>query len=501
MLFLDRLRETCLEHPAKTAIDFRSNLDNERHTFEELQERISRTAAWLVEHGVRPGDRVAICLPKSVSGIQLHLAACSIGAVSMPVNPGYSPPEIDYLLQDSEASLLVTEAGAPGRETLEDRFSGAPARVAAIDSARFSDSLPSEGLQLTDFAIAPDQTALMLYTSGTTGRPKGACMSHESLTANMDMLGEAWQWSADDVLLHALPLFHVHGLLVALHGALHAGATSIVHSSFDASRILADLRSGECTVFMAVPTMYRRILSLLGDEAVDIGHMRLLTSGSDRLPVESFRRIEKQLGMTVVERYGMTETGIMLSNPLDGERLAGQVGIPLPGVQMRIANPETGSVAGEGEVGELQTRGQHVFSGYWGDPEKTKRSFTRDGWFRTGDLGLRDRNGRFELKGRSTDLIISGGLNVYPSEVEHALATHPDVEQCAVVGLPDEEWGESVTAFVVARSGEAVASDLVTHCRHSLARYKAPKRVVFMDVLPRNAMGKVQKAELRRTVV
>ena len=501
MLFLDRLHEICLEHPAKAAIEFRSKLAGERLTFEELEDRISRTAAWLLEHEVRPGDRVAICLPKSVSGIQLHLAACSIGAVSMPVNPGYSPPEIDYLLHDSKASLLVTEAGVPGREMPASRFSGAPARVATVDSVRFSEALPSEGLQLKDFDIVPGQTALMLYTSGTTGRPKGACMSHESLTANMDMLAEAWQWSADDVLLHVLPLFHVHGLLVALHGALHAGATSIVHSSFDASRVLASLRSGECTVFMAVPTMYRRILALLGGEAADIGHMRLLTSGSDRLPVESFRRIEKQLGMTVVERYGMTETGIMLSNPVGAERLAGQVGIPLPGVQMRIVNPQTDSVAGEGEVGELQTRGPHVFSGYWGDPEKTKRSFTKDGWFRTGDLGLCDRNGRFELKGRSTDLIISGGFNVYPSEVEHALATHPDVEQCAVVGLPDEEWGESVTAFVVTRSGEAEETDLMTHCRRSLARYKVPKRVVFMDVLPRNAMGKVQKAVLRSTVV
>ena len=340
----------------------------------------------------------------------------------------------------------------------------------------------------------------MLYTSGTTGRPKGACMSHESLTANMDMLGEAWQWSGDDVLLHALPVFHVHGLLVALHGALHAGATSIVHASFDARKVLQALRGGECTVFMAVPTMYRRILTLLGDEVVDVRHMRLLTSGSDRLPVDAFGRIEEQLGKRVVERYGMTETGIMLSNPLDGKRVAGQVGIPLPGVQMRVVDPQTGAASDEGSVGELQTRGPHVFSGYWKDPEKTEGAFTNDGWFRTGDLGLRDRNGRYELKGRGTDLIISGGFNVYPSEVEHTLSAHPDVEQCAVVGVPDSEWGESVTAIVVRRSGEASESKLIGHCRRFLAGYKTPKRVVFVDALPRNAMGKVQKKILRNSI-
>ncbi len=497
MQFLDRLRDTRRNNPSKTAIDFRGRAARQLLSYEALHAGSARAAAWLARQGVRPGDRVATCLPKSVAAIQLHLATCGMGAVSMPLNPACSPSEIEYLLRDSEARLLVTELGSELVTATGRGHSSALAKVIAIESSRFDEQLEGPGLNLSQVEISPSQTALMLYTSGTTGRPKGACMSHASLTANMDMLDEAWQWSSDDVLLHALPMFHLHGLLVALHGALHAGAASVVLPSFDAQTVLAILRGGECTVFMAVPTMYRRILRALGDAPTSLEGVRLLTSGSDRLPVDTFLRIERQLGMRAVERYGMTETGIMLSNPIDGERVAGQVGVPLPGVEMRIVGPETGLLARTGEVGELQTRGPHVFKGYWRDPDKTRRAFADDGWFSTGDLGLRDRDGRYELKGRSTDLIISGGFNVYPSEVERALSAHPDVDQCAVVGLPDEEWGECVTAFVVTRSASLDGSELVARGRRSLAAYKVPKRVVFVDALPRNAMGKVQKKALR----
>ena len=497
MLFLERFRETCRRHPDKLAVEYRDATETVRVTFGELLERVAKAAAWLAMQGVTPGDRVALSLPKSLAAIELHLAACSKGAVSMPVNPRYSHEELGYLLRDSDARLLVT-AREPGTcETSPSAYPGASAKVVTIEPNRFETLLPSAGLDADEVAIDPAQTALMLYTSGTTGRPKGACMSHASLTANMDMLGAAWQWREDDVLLHALPLFHVHGLLVALHGALHAGATSRVLAAFDAREVLAELQGGDCTVFMAVPTMYRRILSALGDEAADLRHMRLLTSGSDRLPVDAFEGIERLLGMRVVERYGMTETGIMLSNPLDGQRVPGQVGIPLPGVEMRIVDPETGRLAEQGQVGELQTRGPHVFCGYWKAPQKTRESFSADGWFRTGDLGLRDSHGRYELKGRMTDLIISGGFNVYPSEVERRLAAHPGVEQCAVVGLPDEEWGEAVTAFVVRNAAPLTETDLIAHCRQTLAAYKTPKRVVFVQTLPRNAMGKVRKQALR----
>ena len=496
MLFLERLHHNCLSHGSKTAIEFRGEGFTERITYDSLWRRTSATGAWLVEQGVCPGDRVAVCLPKGLSAILLHLAACRIGAVSMPLNPAYSAPELKYLLDDSGAKILILpdqhsrnmDEGGPGVDSR--------AHIVAVDPDCFSQSLSVSEIPLNKFKLSHKTPALMLYTSGTTGQPKGALMSHGSLTANIEMLGEAWQWSADDVLLHVLPMFHVHGLLVALHGALHAGASTIVRPTFDAGTVLRDLTGRDCTVFMAVPTMYRRLLAALGESEIDSRHMRLLTSGSDRLPIEIFDAIEERLGHRVVERYGMTETGIMLSNPVDGARIAGQVGLPLPGVQMRIVDESSGAACEQGEVGELQTKGPHLFSGYWNDLDKTKRSFTKDGWFRTGDLGLRDSQGRFELKGRMTDLVISGGFNVYPTEVEHVLARHAGVSQCAVAGVPDADWGEAVTAFVVRSTTSATAEELIRHCRASLAAYKSPKRVLFVDALPRNAMGKVQKKAL-----
>ena len=496
MLFLERLHQNCLNHGSKTAIEFRSEDSTERISYLSLWRRTAATAAWLDAQGVCPGDRVAVCLPKSLAAIQLHLAACRMGAVSMPLNPAYLAPELKYLLEDSGAKILVTQDQHSRNTGAGGLGVDSPARIAAVDPDSFQRSLSAAEIHLDKVKISHNSPALMLYTSGTTGHPKGALMSHGSLTANIDMLGQAWQWSADDVLLHVLPMFHVHGLLVALHGALHAGASAIVRPSFDASTALRDLGGKDCTVFMAVPTMYRRLLAALGDSKADLRHMRLLTSGSDRLPVEVFEAIEEHLGHRVVERYGMTETGIMLSNPVDGTRIAGQVGIPLPGVEMRIVGQDSGAPRDRGEVGELQTRGPHLFLGYWNDPGKTGSAFTKDGWFRTGDLGMCDSSGRFELKGRMTELIITGGFNVYPTEVEHVLARHAGVVQCAVAGIPDADWGEAVTAFVVRADGSTNAAELIRHCRTSLAAYKSPKRVVFVDALPRNAMGKVQKQAL-----
>lgn len=496
MLFLERLRLNCLQHGPKTAIEFRRKTGTERISYDALWHRVAATAAWLAEQGVSPGGRVAVCLPKSLAAIELHLAACSIGAVSMPLNPAYSASEVKYLLEDSGARLLIAPPEGPHSAPADGPQSDTSTRVVGVGPEGLSHRLPATSGELNEVKHSHKSPALMLYTSGTTGRPKGAVMSHGSLTANIDMLGKAWQWSSNDVLLHVLPLFHVHGLLVALHGALNAGATAVVRPSFEANTVLRDLGAKDCSVFMAVPTMYRRLLAALGDSKLDLGHMRLLTSGSDRLPIEVFDAIEQRLGHHVVERYGMTETGIMLSNPVDGARVPGQVGVPLPGVEMRIVNEDTGKPCERGEVGELQTRGPHVFSGYWNDPDKTSRSFTSDGWFRTGDLGLRDSHGRFELKGRMTDLIITGGFNVYPTEVEHVLARHPGVSQCAVAGVPDADWGEAVTAFVVRANTSMTAEELVRHSRSALTAYKSPKRVVFVDALPRNAMGKVQKKAL-----
>lgn len=500
MLFLDRLRTNCEKYRSKTALEFRDGATTRTVTYRELLAGMSRSACWLASKGVGRGDRVAACLPKSVAAFQFHLAACSLGAVSVPLNPRCSVKELEYLVGDSGAKLLVLSHGLESPIPSTAVRSDLGTAIASIDPGEFQGIPPDSGVRREWTDASPDQLALMLYTSGTTGRPKGACITHGSLTANLDMLDKAWQWSASDTLLHALPLFHLHGLLVALHGALHAGATCIMHSSFDAGRIAADLQSGQCSVFMAVPTMYRRILAAIGDRSVDLRHMRLLTSGSDRLPVDVFDRIESQLGHRVVERYGMTETGIMLSNPVDGDRIAGQVGIPLPGVQMRVVDPETGATCEDCAVGEFQTRGPHVFAGYWQDARKTAESFAEDDWFRTGDIGLRDERGRYELKSRLKDIIISGGFNVYPVEVEHVLARHPDVDQCAVVGIPDPDWGEAVTAFVISANPRLQESELIRHCRKSLAAYKTPKRFVFMTSLPRNAMGKVRKGILARSI-
>lgn len=494
---MEQLFATCRTQPNKLALEFRGERTSEVSTYSDLLSRTARTAAWLEHQGVVPGDRVAVCLPKSVTGLQLHLAACGMGAVSMPLNPSYSSAELEYLLLDSGAKLLVGPDSPSWDETATKLSHAVPASVKRIDPSNFAADLPETGMGLADKRFPGDQTALMLYTSGTTGRPKGACMSHASLTANMNMLGQAWGWRNEDVLLHVLPLFHVHGLLVALHGALHAGAACIMHSKFDANLTLSELRKGECTVFMGVPTIYRRLLAATGSQDCDLRHMRLMTSGSDRLHVDAFEAIMDRFGVRVVERYGMTETGIMTSNPLDGDRIPGQVGIPLPGVEMRVVDPNTGTSLPPGKVGEFQTRGEHVFGGYWRDSEKTKRSFASGGWFRTGDLGVRDSRGRYEIKGRSSDLIISGGFNVYPSEVERAVTEHPHVTQCAVVGVPDPEWGEAVTAFVVTDGGHVTEPLLLQHCRQRLAGYKTPKRVEFVDRLPRNAMGKVQKSRLR----
>jgi malonyl-CoA/methylmalonyl-CoA synthetase len=345
----------------------------------------------------------------------------------------------------------------------------------------------------------PAQTALMIYTSGTTGRPKGAQLSHRNLTATLDALHTAWGWQVDDLLLHVLPIFHVHGLIVALQGALHAGATALLLPEFDPVVTLETLVQRRCTVFMGVPTIHHRLLAIPDAAAYDLSHMRLLTSGSDRLPDESFYGFQQTFGHTLLERYGMTETGMNLSNPLHGERRVGSVGLPLPGVELRIVDPEQGYTLPEGQVGELQLRGPNVFKGYWRQPEKTAEAFTADGWLRTGDLGLREPDGYVTLKGRYKDLIISGGLNVYPPEVELVLAGHPAVATGAVIGCPDPAWGERVTAVVIAEAGQSpTEAELIAYCRERLAPYKTPKRILFVRSLPRNALGKVQKAELRR---
>jgi len=504
MSFLDSFTANAQKYPHKTALKF-IDPPIQQITYAELDEMVNRTAGYLQSLGVQYGDRVALQLSKCLEFILLHFATIRLGAITLPLNLAYPPDELKYFLEDSGAKLFFALESA--QQNIESILSDLPElqHCVFLDPAfpeKFQYQItfyPNQSLQLP--IANPSDTAVIIYTSGTTGRPKGAEITHSNLASNLQALHDAWGWQAGDILLHVLPIFHVHGLFVALHGAIHAGATTIFMREFKAQKTLEMLANGECTVFMAVPTIHKRLLDVPNAGRYDLSHVRLITSGSDRLPDEVFTGFQKTFHYTLLERYGMTETGMNSSNPLHGERRLGSVGLALPGVEVRIIHSETGKVLGEGEIGDLQLRGPNVFKGYWRQPEKTAESFTDDGWFKTGDLGFREKDGYITLCGRSKDLIISGGLNIYPPEVERVLMEHPSVTACAVIGCRDPEWGERVTAVVVLNQTHSISGEeLIRFCRERLAPYKTPKSIVFRHDLPRNAMGKVKKAELRNEI-
>jgi malonyl-CoA/methylmalonyl-CoA synthetase len=512
MSFLNTFTDNVRLYPDKIALEF-IDPPLQRMTYADLDQLVGQTAGYLQSLGVQPGERVALQLTKSLEFILLHLATVRLEAITLPLNLAYPPDEIEYFLSDSGAKLFFAldsskekiQTILPRLHELQDCIFLNPSTPEEFQLLIANYQVPdardrADERRLLDHRNTND-TAVIIYTSGTTGRSKGAEITHGNLVSNLQSLHEAWGWQPNDVLLHVLPIFHVHGLFVALHGALHAGATTLLMREFDAPRTLQMLADGQCTVFMAVPTIHQRLLDVPDASQFDLSRVRLITSGSDRLPDEVFTGFRQTFGYTLLERYGMTETGMNCSNPLRGERRLGSVGLPLSGVEIRVVNPENDQSLPDGEIGEVQLRGPNVFKGYWKQPQKTAESFTADGWFRTGDLGFREPNGYLTLCGRSKDLIISGGLNIYPPEVERVLAEHLSVAACAVIGCPDREWGEQVTAVVVLNRGESVSGpELIAFCRERLAPYKSPKSIVFKDELPRNAMGKVQKAELRKTV-
>jgi malonyl-CoA/methylmalonyl-CoA synthetase len=522
MSFLNTFIENVSKYPDKVALEF-IDPPLQRVTYAELDGLVQQTAGYLQSLGLQPGDRVALQLSKCLEFILLHLATVRLGAISLPLNLAYPPDELKYFLSDSGTRLFFALDSSRNKirpilaelPDLQECIFLNPAEPDKFNSL-ISNPPPSitncqfpEGLvkSLTTNAqpysttVNSQDTAVLIYTSGTTGRPKGAQITHGNLLSNLQALHEVWGWSSNDILLHVLPIFHVHGLFVALHGALHAGATTLLMREFNAQKTLQMLADGQCTVFMAVPTIHQRLLDVPDASQYDLSQVRLITSGSDRLPDEVFTGFQQTFGYTLLERYGMTETGMNCSNPLNGERRLGSVGLPLSGVEVRVVNPENDQPLPAGEIGEVQLRGPNIFKGYWQQTDKTSDSFTADGWFRTGDLGFREPDGYLTLCGRSKDLIISGGLNIYPPEVERVLAEHPSVAACAVIGCPDREWGEKVTAVVVLHQMKSISGEeLIGFCRERLAPYKSPKSIVFRDSLPRNAMGKVQKAELRATV-
>jgi malonyl-CoA/methylmalonyl-CoA synthetase len=463
-------------------------------------ERSGRYANLLRRRGVAESDRVAAQAEKTPEALLLYLACIRAGAVYLPLNPAYTAAEIDYFLRDAEPALFVADperaadlapvaeaAGLRHVETLGADGGGSLPDAAASASADFDDA-----------PAAADDLAALLYTSGTTGRSKGAILTHGNLVSNAEALVETWRFTGDDVLLHALPIFHTHGLFVATNTLLLCGGAMLFLPRFDLDAVMRLLP--RATTMMGVPTFYSRLLSRPDFDAHLVRHIRLFVSGSAPLSAEVHRAFLARTGHAILERYGMTETNMNTSNPYEGERRPGTVGFPLPGVELRIAEPETGRPLPRGEVGVIEVRGPNVFKGYWRNPEKTAEEFRPDGFFITGDLGLIDPDGYVSIVGRARDLVISGGFNVYPAEVEAALDALPDVAESAVIGLPHADLGEGVTAVVAPRPGAALDElDIRERLAGVLARYKVPKRVVVVPELPRNAMGKVQKNALRET--
>lgn len=494
-LFVDTWRAASKRFPAKTALEFLDKPTTQL-TYCEFGQLVDRTIGYLQSLGVERGDRVALQLSKSLEFVVLHLATLQLGAISLPLNPAFPADELGYYIQDSGSKVLFVMETARTKIDV-DKCEELKACIFLQPNSDQLQNLVAAHVRGLCPVLSASDTAVLIYTSGTTGRPKGAELTHGNIAASLAGLHSAWEWQSDDVLLHVLPLYHLHGLLVALHGALHAGASMLFLRDFDPNMVLHYLSGRKCSVFMGVPTMHVRLLAHAHAETkqYDLSHTRLITSGSDRLSNEVFEGFKDTFGYTLLERYGMSETSMLTSNPLRGERRVGSVGLPLPGVKVRIA-------AGQDEkIGEVQVQGPNVFKGYWRQPEKTAASFTPDGWFRTGDLGYLDHDGYLWLCGRDKDLIISGGANVYPPEVERVLLEHPSVASCAVIGCPDQEWGEKVTAVVVLKVGlSASATDLIAFCRTKLAPFKSPKAIVFRAELPRNSMGKVQKNDLRKTV-
>jgi malonyl-CoA/methylmalonyl-CoA synthetase len=467
-------------------------------TFAELYAAVDRLAAGLHKWGLRKGDRVAFFLSSRAEFMIAYLAVIRLGAIAVPINLRYRRLEIGHILADCAPRLLITEKA---QVALLEEVGAEKATLEALLLAEEMADWQVDADAWQPPLVESDDLALIIYTSGTTGRSKGAMISHNNVIATVTGLLTAWAWEPQDKLLLCLPLFHVHGLIVGLHCALAAGATVLLRAQFEAKPILADLLSGEPTLFFAVPTIYVRLVEELKEVAQPkLSHMRLFCSGSAPLAPETFTTFQELTGHTILERYGMTETGMNLSNPYIGARIAGSVGGPLPGVSMRIVNRQ-GNDVNMGEEGELLVRGSHVFSGYWNAPEKTAASFSHDAlgqqWFHTGDLARQDpQNGAVTLLGRSHELIISGGFNIYPREIEEMLTTYPGIAEAAVIGAPHPEWGEVPVAYLVCTAA-IDQEDLVRYCRGQLASFKVPRTIHQVETLPRNAMGKLQKNLLK----
>ncbi len=472
---------------------------DQSYSYADIDGRSAQFARFLTDLGTSPGDRISVQVEKSPDSLCLYLACLRAGLVYHPLNMGYKSGELEYFLGNAEPAVVICDARH--EETIRP--------IAAANGIEHLLTLNTDGggtlidnanQSLADFSTLQrqqDDLAALLYSSGTTGAPKGIMLTHGNLLRNTEALVEAWGFTEADRLLHALPIFHVHGLFVATGCVLLSGCSMRWLPAFDVTQVIRYLP--ECTVLMGVPTYYTRLLGE-GSFTVDVAdNARLFISGSAPLLEETFSEFEKRTGQRILERYGMTETNMNTSNPLDGQRRPGTVGPPLPGVEVRVCDDE-GNIADAGETGDLQIRGPNVFIGYWKMPEKTAEDFTDDGYFNTGDKGKIDSDGYVSIVGRARDVVITGGLNVYPKEVELFIDDLPGVKESAVIGVAHADFGEAVVAVVVADSSDnAGEAAIIDSAKEQLASFKVPKRVVFVDELPRNTMAKVQKNVLRDT--
>ena len=485
-VFKDRLDKTLLVTDS-----------GDEYCYADMERESARLSGFLAATGAVPGDRISVQVAKTPQALCLYLACLRGGFVFHPLNTGYRAGELEYFFADAEPAVVVCDSGnldmirplvkqlsIPRLFTLDGDGSGT-----LVEQSRDTDD---------DTVIArrdKHDMAALLYSSGTTGKPKGIVLTHNNLHANARTLVQAWSFTEDDILLHALPIYHVHGLFVALGCILLSGGAMRWLPAFDTGKVI-DLLP-QCTTMMGVPTYYTRLLAREDFTRETAAHVRLFVSGSAPLLAETFQAFEKRTGQRILERYGTSETNMNTSNPLSGERRPGSVGPPLPGVEVRICDA-AGTVLPHGEIGNIQVRGENVFREYWRMPEKTAEDFTGDGFFNTGDLGVIDGDGYVSIVGRSKDLIITGGLNVYPAEVESILNDMVGVRESAIIGVPHPDFGEAVVAVIVCTDGAAIdESGVKDYAKDRLAGYKAPKHVVFVDELPRNTMGKVQKNLLR----
>jgi malonyl-CoA/methylmalonyl-CoA synthetase len=468
-------------------------------TYAALHAESGRFATVLAQRGVLPGDRVAVQVQKSVEAVLLYIACLRLGAVFVPINDANTANEVDFFLRDSQPRVAIIRPGAPALADIAERAGIDHVETLGVDGHT---SL-FDGAAVTGEAFASAQglssgtLASIVYTSGTTGRSKGAMLTRGNLASNAEALRITWDFSGADVLLHALPLFHIHGLFAALNTVLASAAGLLLLPKFDAAAVLRHLP--EVTVYMGVPTHFTRLLQHRGLNREATARMRLFVSGSAPLLAETHRAFSERTGHAILERYGMTETLINTSNPYTGARIPGSVGKALPGVAIRLTEVAGAATQGADEgAGAVEIKGANVFAGYWKDAEKTRAEFTADGWFKTGDVGRLDSEGYLYIVGRAKDLVISGGYNVYPKEVETQLDALEGVIESAVFGVPHPDFGEGVTAVVVSVPGAQLSeAAIIEALQHRVARYKVPKRVLIIDELPRNAMGKVQKNVLR----